>query len=89
MNETEERIGWAVIIVGLLLLIPRLMGTTHIAYQAAAHIYMGGIIVAFVLIRKYEGKERARYLLNLSVLMSLVETAMAMLTFFFGIKSII
>lgn len=89
MNETEERIGWAVIIVGLLLLIPRLMGTTHIAYQAVAHIYMGGIIVAFILIRKYEGKERARYLLNLSVLMSLVETAMAMLTFFFGIKSII
>lgn len=76
MTESERLTGWALIVVGLAIALARVLGVTHPAYQAAAHFFMGGIIVGRVLVKKYEGKQRASYLFWLAVFLGAVEVTM-------------
>jgi hypothetical protein len=43
---------WLLILVSVLVGIPRVLGATHIAYQALAHLWVGGLFGAAFATRK-------------------------------------
>ncbi len=56
-------------VIAIILAAIRIGGVTHIAYQAAAHLFVGGLIAAGVV----KGRRAGRYEIALAVALSVVE----------------
>ena len=70
---------WPVLLLGIVLGLFRVFGVTHIAFQAAAHLYVGGLFGAWLMNltsvdRKAVGKPVAWWLFILFLAMTVLET---------------
>jgi hypothetical protein len=66
----------SLLLVCIIIGVFRVLGLTHIAYQAVAHCVVGGLIGAYIVLRKHEDEvNRRRYYLSLAILLTVLETA--------------